>query len=178
MANLRGHVKRDANINFIQLKSRAIPHFCAVSTHLCAIPRSRTSLVRTHAYESPLKPNKAPFRVAASPQAAQGGSLPPSPQPSPARGEGVARAGCNTVPSPPPHPLAVVLGCELVQASSPGEGQDEGGKVRKFGDSPACVPRQPSLFLAFCLARFFGALAGFRTGFPLTFLPAFDKAGE
>jgi len=37
-------------------------------------------------------------------------------------------AGCYGVPSPPPHPLAdaVMLSCELAEASSPGEGQDEG----------------------------------------------------
>jgi error-prone DNA polymerase len=56
-------------------------------------------------------------------------ALSPSPQPS----EGVGRARCNGVPSPPPHPLAdaVMLSCELAEASSPGEGQSEGMRPPK-----------------------------------------------
>ena len=52
----------------------------------------------------------------------------PSPQPSPARGE-----GGNNVPSPQPHPLAdaVTLSCKLAKASLPGEGQDEGMRPQK-----------------------------------------------
>ena len=56
------------------------------------------------------------------------GLVGPSPQPSPARGEWAGCAGHSSVPSPQPHPRAdsVMLSCELAEASSPGERQDEG----------------------------------------------------
>jgi len=69
-------------------------------------------------------------------------TLPPSPQPSPTRGEGalfqahnlvIKLGGCGNVPSPQPHPLAdaVTLSCKLAKASLPGEGQDEGELPQK-----------------------------------------------